>query len=73
MKIQKENETLEEALRSLIQACRKNGYQKKILIKTNELQNTQLFIFDHQKQEEGLIIVENICEFYEKRENLLMS
>lgn len=71
VRIQKENETLEDALRSLIQACRKNGYQKKILIKTNDLQNTQFFIFDNQKHDKDVIVVENLDKFYKEKENLL--
>lgn len=71
VRVQKENETLEDALRLLIQACKKNKYQKKILIKTNNLQNTQLFIFDSQKYDEGVIVVENLDKFYEEKENLL--
>ncbi|MDE0518815.1 MAG: site-specific DNA-methyltransferase [Bdellovibrionales bacterium] len=73
VRVQKENETLEDALRLLIQACKKNKYQKKILIKTNNLQNTQLFIFDSQKHDEDVIVVENLDTFYEEKENLLMS
>ena len=75
VRIQKENETLEDALRFLIQAsaCKKNRYQKKILIKTNNLQNTQLFIFDNQKHDENVIVVENLDKFYEEKESLLIS
>lgn len=73
VRIQRENETLEDALRFLIQACRKNGYQKKVLIKTNNLQNTQLFIFDSQKHDENVIVVENLDKFYEEKEKFLMS
>ena len=71
VRIQKENETLEDALRFLIQACKKNKYQKKILVKTNNLQNTQLFIFDNQKHDEDVIVVENLDKFYEEKESLL--
>ena len=73
VRVQKENETLEDALRLLIQACKKNKYQKKILIKTNNLQNTQLFIFDSQKHDEDVIVVENLDKFYEEKENFLMD
>ena len=73
VRIQKENETLEDALRLLIQACKKNKYQKKILIKTNDLENTQLFIFDNQKQDEDVIVIESLNEFYEEKENLLTT
>ena len=74
VRIQKENETLEDALRFLIQACKKNRYQKKVLIKTNNLRNTQLFIFDNQKYDKNVIIVENLDNFNEEKENsLIMS
>ena len=73
VRLQKENETLEEALQLLIQACRKNRYQKKILIKTNDLKNTQLFIFDNQELDENVIVVENLSEFQEEKQNLLIT
>ena len=74
VRIQKENETLEDALRFLIQACKKNGYQKKILIKTNNLQNTQLlFTFDNQKHYESVIVVDNLDKFCEEKDSLLIS
>ena len=72
VKIQKENETLEDALRFLIQACKKNKYQKKVLMKTNKLQDTQLFIFNNQKHDEDVIVVENLDKFYEEKESLFL-
>ena len=73
VRIQKEHETLEDALRFLIQACKKNKYQKKILIKINNLQNIQLFVFDDQKHDKDVIVVENLDKFYEEKESLLTS
>ena len=73
VRLQKENETLEEALRLLIQACKKKRYQKKILIKTNDLKNTQLLIFDNQEHDENVIVVENLSEFHEEKQNLLLT
>jgi len=71
VRIQKESETLECAIQLLLQACQKNGYQKKVLIKTNNLQAAQLFSFDDQTRAENIIVVDNIDRFYEERENLL--
>jgi site-specific DNA-methyltransferase (adenine-specific) len=71
VRIQKESETLENAIQLLLQACQKNGYQKKIIIKTNDLQTTQLFAFDDQKRDENMIVVDNIDRFCDEREKLL--
>ena len=71
VRIQKESETLESAIQLLLQACQKNGYQKKIIIKTNDLQTAQLFAFDDQQRDENMIVVDNIDRFCEERENLL--
>lgn len=71
VRIQKENETLENAINFLLQACQKNGYQQKILIKTNDLQITQLFAFDNQKRDKNMIVVDNIDRFCEEKERFL--
>jgi site-specific DNA-methyltransferase (adenine-specific) len=42
VRIQRENETIEMAAESMEYACKNNGYQKKILIKTNNLKTKQL-------------------------------
>ena len=52
VKIQKEEETLENAVALLMQACRKNDYQKKVVIKTNNSQKPKLFSFANQKFDE---------------------
>lgn len=71
VRIQKESETLESAIQLLLQACKKNGYQKKVLIKTNNLQTIQLFTFDYKKIDENVIVVDNIEKFCEEKERLL--
>ncbi len=71
VRIQKENETLESAIQLLLQACQKNGYQKKIIINMNTLQTAQLFTFDAQRRDENLIVVDNIDKFCEEKEKLL--
>lgn len=53
-------------LSSLLQACINNGYQKKILIKTNKLQSKQLFSFN-QSFHKDLIIISNIDDFCDKK------
>ncbi|MCK5211723.1 site-specific DNA-methyltransferase [Candidatus Parcubacteria bacterium] len=69
VRIQKESETLELAIKLLLQACKKNGYKKKILIKTNSLQTTQLFAFDDQNIDKSVIIVDDIDKFCEDKVN----
>ncbi len=71
VRIQKENETLEIAIKSLLQACEKNGYQQKILIKTNNLKTTQLFAFSDPRTDDNMIIVDNLDKFCEEKERFL--
>jgi len=71
VRIQKETETLESAIQLLLQACQKNGYQKKIIIKTNDLQTAQLFAFEDKKRDENMIVVDNIDRFCEEKERFL--
>ncbi len=70
VRIQKENETLENAIQFLLQACEKNGYQQKILIKTNNLKTTQLFAFT-DPGDDSIIIVDNLDKFCEEKERFL--
>jgi len=70
IKIQKDNETLENSIQLLLQACQKNGYKKKILIKTNNIKINQLFSFDEQKLDNNMIVFDNIDEFYAEKEKL---
>ncbi len=71
VRIQKESEPLENAIQFLIQACQKNGYQKKVLIKTNDLKTTQLFPFDNSQSDESIILVDDIDKFFEEKEKIL--
>ena len=71
VRIQKESETLESAIQLLSQACQKNGYQKKIIIKTNDLQTAELFSFDEQKRDENMIIIDSIDKFFDQKERFL--
>ena len=57
VKVQRANETLENSIQSLLQACNNNQYQKKIVIKN--INSSSLFI-DDQKIPDDLIIIENI-------------
>ena len=71
VKIQKETETLENAVTLLVQACKKNGYKKKIIIKTNELPSTQLFTFDAHITDKNMIIVDSIDKFHKESKRFL--
>jgi site-specific DNA-methyltransferase (adenine-specific) len=71
VKIQKESESIDEAIQYLIKACQTNNYTKKILIKTHSRQNQMLFELPTQRQEEGLIIVEGIEKFHQVEDSLL--
>lgn len=72
VRIQKENETLESAIELLLQACQKNGYQKKVVIKTNNFQNTQLFAFSDPRIDENIIVVDNLDKFCREKEKFLI-
>jgi site-specific DNA-methyltransferase (adenine-specific) len=71
VKIQKESESVDEAIQYLIKACQTNNYPKKILIKTHSRQNQMLFELPAQRREEGLIIVEGIEKFRQVEDSLL--
>ena len=71
VRIQKENETLDIAIQFLLQACEKNGYQQKILIKTNDLKATQLFAFTDPRIDDSIIVVDNLDKFCEEKERFL--
>lgn len=71
VKIQKESETIDEAIQYLVKACQTNNYPKKILIKTHFPQNQMLFELPAQRREEGLIIVEGIEKFHQVESSLL--
>lgn len=71
VRIQKENETLENAIQFLLQACEKNGYQQKILIKTNNLKTTQLFAFTDPRIDDSVIVVDNLDKFCKEKERFL--
>ncbi len=71
VRIQKENEALESAIQFLLQACEKNGYQQKILIKTNDLKTTQLFAFTDPRIDDSMILVDNLDKFCKEKERFL--
>lgn len=71
VRIQKENETLESAINLLLQACQKNGYQQKIIIKTNNLKTTQLFTFTDPRIDDSMIVVDNLDKFCKEKERFL--
>ena len=63
MRIQKENETLEIVIDLMTHACKNNGYEKKILIKTNNLRAKQLFP-TNTKTIKDIIIVDDVNSFF---------
>ena len=66
VRIQKKGETLENAIKLLTRACQKNGYQKKVLIKTNDMLTDQLFLFKN-KMDKDVIVVEDVDQFLSQR------
>ena len=57
VKFQRANETLDESIQLLLQACNHNQYQKKVVVKNS---NSNNLIVSHQKIPEDLIVIENI-------------
>ena len=73
VKIQRFNETLEKAKRSLLQASNKNGFKIRILIKTNNLCETALFDFGQASIPKDLLIVDSINEFIRNKEKIVST
>ena len=71
VRIQKDGESLECAINFLLKACEKNKYNKKIIIKTNDLQNDQLSFFDEKIINNNITIIDNFEKFYLEKEKLL--
>ena len=68
VKIQRINETLEDSIQLLLQACNNNQYQKKVIIKNTN--SSSLFI-NTQKIPNDLIVIENINHLSKK--NFIVS
>ncbi|MFQ5753087.1 MAG: DNA-methyltransferase [bacterium] len=60
VKVQRSSETLDEAIQLLISACKKNKYQKKILIKTNSQERQLLFEIQSENNDKDLIISDGV-------------
>lgn len=58
IRIQRNEETLEEAKSSLKLACQKNQYEKKIVLKTND--KTGNCLFDYDEMDDGIFVFENV-------------
>jgi site-specific DNA-methyltransferase (adenine-specific) len=71
VKIQRENESVQEATKLLIQASSKNGFQIKILIKTHNHNDNLLFNFSTTEISENLIIANGFEDFITNRDRLL--
>jgi len=66
IKVQRDNETFDNAKELLIRACRRNGFKTKVLIKTNDRVEDNLFNVDGIKSEDNLIVVDNINDITER-------
>lgn len=69
VRIQREHETIEDARNYLLNASRKNKYETKILIKTNDSKSIPLF--DLQNTDSGVTIVENLKDFQNNKQKYL--
>ncbi|MEW6238276.1 MAG: site-specific DNA-methyltransferase [Candidatus Omnitrophota bacterium] len=70
VKIQRSNESLEEAEKLLVKASQKNKYKGKILIKTNNKHDNNLFDIIGDSSHE-VLIVEDIERFLSEKEAIL--
>lgn len=59
VKIQRIHETLDDSIQLLLQACNSNKYQKKIIIKNNDINQKTLFVLN-QKLPKDLIVVDDM-------------
>lgn len=73
VKIQRSEETLDEAIQNLAKACQKNKYTKKVLIKTHSQQNQPLFELLAQNHIPDLIVIDDLMDLSKIEENLLIS
>ena len=62
IKVQKKSESIHEAMQQLLNACKKNKYPKKILIKTHAQENPSLFECSPMERDD-VIIVKDIKDF----------
>jgi len=73
VKVQRFNETIEKAKQLLLQASSKNGFKKRVLVKTNSLRDNSLFDFEQTISSEGVFIIESINEFISNREKIITN
>ncbi|OGY91501.1 MAG: DNA methyltransferase [Candidatus Komeilibacteria bacterium RIFCSPLOWO2_02_FULL_48_11] len=71
IKVQRESETISEAMDNLMKSCQRNKYAKKILIKTHTRQNQLLFDTLGGQQYRDIIIVDDIEGFRKNKNELL--
>lgn len=71
VKIQKENESLENAMELLVQACKKNSYTKKILIQRVSPENHPSPKSIMKKLDDSVIVIDSPDKFCEERERLI--
>ena len=73
VKVQRFDETLEQAKALLLRASSKNGFKMRILIKTNNLRETSLFDSDQITTPSNLCVVESISEFVRNKEKMILA
>jgi site-specific DNA-methyltransferase (adenine-specific) len=71
VKIQRDNETIERAIHLLIQATSKNGFKQKVLIKTNNNTESNLFESSNNDIHTNLLIVDNLSEFIINKKTII--
>ena len=70
IKIQRKNETIDESINLLIQACKKNKYIKKVLIGI-EQDNNLFFDIKYSLENKNLLIFKNVEEFIKSKAKIL--
>lgn len=71
VRIQREQETIEEARLMLVKASQKNKFKQKILIKTSECSNITLFDLDKEQQDSNIFVVNDINFFVANKNSIL--
>jgi site-specific DNA-methyltransferase (adenine-specific) len=71
VRVQREQETIEEAKQMLVKASQKNKFRQKILIKTSDCNNISLFEMDKKQENSDILVVDDINAFLANRDVIL--
>ncbi len=71
VRIQRKNETIESCIETLINACSKNKYQFKILIKTNSLSKPSIYPITDNLLKYNIALIENINDFINNKKKYI--